>query len=250
MRSPLASKEWLSPPVRPTLKHREVHLWRLNFEEERHLWNNFVSYLNQSEQEKATRYRFAKDQRRFEMGRGFLRRVLSLYLKLKPEEIQFEWGAYGKPALSSTTHGTELRFNLSHSGQWAILGLTLNCDIGVDIEFEKADIQLRKLGKRFFSPEENAVLDLVPEDELSGAFYRCWTRKEAFIKALGSGLSCPLDQFGVSFDKGQSPALLFTRWNPDEAAKWSMAAGMVATHYPFAVIQKAEITALQYFAFS
>ncbi len=146
--------------------------------------------------------------------------ILSRYTDIAPEQLQFTYSAYGKPALAEATGGTTLRFNLSHSAGLALCAVTHNREIGVDIEGMRTISELRQISKQFFSANESAVLLALPEHIQPEAFLTCWTRKEAYIKAKGEGLSMPLNCFDVSLVPGEPAALLATRGDPNEASRW------------------------------
>lgn len=201
-----------------------VHLWRgsldLSPAERDRLW----SILSADEQARAARYHFARDRDRFVAGRGLLRCLLSRYLPLRPGAIRFEYSPYGKPALSPGQQpaGPPLHFNLSHSQGLGLWGVTRVGRIGVDVEQVHAGPAEERIAERFFSPRETAVLRALPAEAQDQAFFCCWTRKEAFIKALGEGLSFPLDQFDVSLGPDEPAALLQVLTDPAEAARWSL----------------------------
>jgi 4'-phosphopantetheinyl transferase len=173
--------------------------------------------LSPDELERAGRFRFARDRRRFVAGRTILRRELSRRLDCTPGEITFAYGPYGKPAVDG------IAFNVSHSGGTALFAFTADAELGVDVELHahaRADDDT--VAERFFSPTEVASLREHPRGEQSAAFLRCWTRKEAFVKARGDGLSLPLHDFDVDFALGRGPALLRTAWSADEPREWTI----------------------------
>jgi 4'-phosphopantetheinyl transferase len=142
--------------------------------------------------------------------------VLGACLDLPPANLCFGRGEQGKPFLEG---GISLAFNLSHTGNVAALAVAERGDVGIDVELVRP---LREpVAERFFSPAENQVLKEHADDQQEAAFYRCWTRKEAFIKALGTGLSTPLDKFDVAFASGEQPRLLRVEGSPDEPANWA-----------------------------
>jgi 4'-phosphopantetheinyl transferase len=154
-------------------------------------------------------------------GRGALRHILAGYLGCAPAEIGFSYTAYGKPFLrNEEKHG--LRFNLSHSEDQALLAVTRGRVVGVDIEQIRPDFATEEIAKRFFSEREWKELRGLPAAERTTAFFRCWTRKEAFIKAVGEGLSFPLDAFAVSLAPGEPAALRWLRTDKDGARRWRL----------------------------
>lgn len=167
--------------------------------------------LSPEERERALRFRFAADRRQSILCRATLRETLSSYLDLKPAAIRFAYNRYGKPCV----RGSEVRFNLSHSGGWAMLAVTRGREVGIDIERIDPRFAEDQIPERFFSPREVAQLRGLPDGEQTAAFFRCWTRKEAYIKARGLGLALALDSFDVSLRPGDPPAL-------QRAGNWSL----------------------------
>ena len=151
-----------------------------------------------------------------------MRDILSYYTDVPATDVQFSYGPKGKPELSGSLDQSKIRFNLSHSSELALLALTRGLAIGVDIEWIKADFASDDIAERFFSNTEVQTLRSLPPDQRTEAFFSCWTRKEAYIKALGEGLSVPLDSFAVAFAPGMAAALLHVKVDPAEVKRWSM----------------------------
>ena len=215
---------WSQSPPSLSLTSGEVHVWRARLEQppelEATLQENFLHTLDQQERERADRFHFEKHRRRFILGRGFLRALLARYLETTPEDVSFSYGPYGKPALSAQHHS--LRFNASHSHELAVYAFAQDHELGVDVEYIKRDLETADIARHFFSAYEVETLSALPEAERAAAFFRCWTRKEAYIKGIGSGLSHPLDQFDVTLAPGDRAALLRDHRDPVEASRWSM----------------------------
>ena len=152
------------------------------------------------------------------MAHGALRIILGLYLRRPPADVAFRNGDHGKPELAEDMDG--VRFNLSHSGEGALMGLTRGRELGVDLEKVSTLPDLEGLARRFFAPGEVADLLAVPPPERGLAFFHCWTRKEAYVKALGLGLACPLDCFRVSLAPAEGTRLLEVDGSAREAARW------------------------------
>jgi 4'-phosphopantetheinyl transferase len=178
--------------------------------------------LDSAELRRAKRYRFERDRRRFIAARGLLREVLSRYVGVEPGQLCFCYGPQGKPQLVEERGADALRFNVSHAHELALLAVTRGREIGVDLEYVRPDLADIGIVERFFSPRETAALRLLPAAEQSEAFFNCWTRKEAYVKARGGGLSVPLDQFDVSLGPDEPAALLRTRGDAQEASRWSL----------------------------
>ncbi|HET8672337.1 MAG TPA: 4'-phosphopantetheinyl transferase superfamily protein [Thermoleophilaceae bacterium] len=174
--------------------------------------------LSDDERARAARFHFDRDRRRFIAGRALLRSLLGNYLETPPHKVAFRYDPNGKPRLT----GGELSFNVSHSHSAAVFAFTSERGIGVDIERHPAPDDGDAVARHFFAAAEVTMLDSLPAAARSAAFLRCWTRKEAYIKARGDGLSLPLDSFEVSLAPGAGPALLATRPDPVEAGRWSL----------------------------
>jgi 4'-phosphopantetheinyl transferase len=156
------------------------------------------------------------------LGRGFLRVLLGRYLETEPKEVRFTYGLFGKPALADEHATSRLRFNASHSHELAVYAFAWEHEIGVDVEYVKTDFASEDIARHFFSAYEVATLMALPEAERGPAFFRCWTRKEAYIKAIGSGLSHPLDEFDVTLAPDMAAALLRDHRDPNAISRWSM----------------------------
>jgi 4'-phosphopantetheinyl transferase len=178
--------------------------------------------LSAAERERADKFYFDEDRARFMLAHGALRQILSRYLGLGPGEIVFDQGPQGKPNLDPMPDRKGLTFNLSHSGSFVLIAVGRERELGVDVEKVRPEIDLEGIAGRFFSEaEQEALLSLAPQLR-PAAFFRCWTRKEAYIKARGGGLSIPLGQFDVTLDPESEAALLATRDDPAEADRWSL----------------------------
>ena len=196
-----------------------VHLWWLRLDVSQQNVNVCYELLSNDERERADRFRVVGPREAFILTRGTLRSLLAHYLEEKPSELRFRYENWGKPFL----HGeSDLRFNVSHTDGLALIGVVRDRNIGVDVERVKADTEAEKLAERFFSKRENNALKLLHGNQLQDAFFRCWTRKEAYIKARGEGLSMPLHQFDVSIARDERSALLATRPDPLEAERWTV----------------------------
>jgi 4'-phosphopantetheinyl transferase len=174
--------------------------------------------LSADERARADRFRFERDRSRYTVGRARLRVLLGGYLGLVPSRLTFEYGEFQKPRLA----GDQVRFNLSHSGSTALFAFTTQGEVGIDVERDDADFARERIAERFFSPAEVRELRALDPALQPLGFLTCWTRKEAFIKARGDGLSLALDSFDVSLRPG-SPAVLYrTAWSDDEPGRWCL----------------------------
>jgi 4'-phosphopantetheinyl transferase len=170
--------------------------------------------LDPAERGRASRFRQARHRAWFAAARATLRRLLATYVGGEPGQIHFEYGAHGKPRLGGRHAGHPLRFNLSHDGPRALYAVTSQAEVGVDLEALRPIPDALELAERFFSPAEFDGLRRFPASERGHAFLRCWTRKEAFVKALGDGLGHPLDQFSVSLEDAPEVEIAFAGVGP------------------------------------
>ncbi|MFC1716438.1 4'-phosphopantetheinyl transferase family protein [Candidatus Poribacteria bacterium] len=213
----------LPAPANPMLSRDDVHAWFATLEQPTLSVQRMAEVLSQDELGRADRFHFERDRRRFIVGRGLLRRLLSLYLDIEPEQLRFRYGEYGKPYLAES-NDCALRFNLAHSHELAVYAFTLGREVGVDLEYIQDIPEMEQIAARFFSKRENDVLKSLPVDQRQEAFFNCWTRKEAYIKAIGDGLTYPLDQFDVSLTPGEPARLLNVEGNAEEVSRWKLRA--------------------------
>jgi 4'-phosphopantetheinyl transferase len=218
--APARRRRATAPRVR--LPGGEVHVWRVPLALEAGKLDAMARLLSADEHERAARFRFPRDRDRFVAARGALRGLLGRYTGARPEQLRFRYDRYGKPAVEAP-RSARLAFNVSHSADVALVAVARDGDVGVDVELASgAAAAVERVPERFFSAAEVAVLRALPERDQPAAFLRCWTRKEAYVKARGEGLSLPLDGFDVSFAPGEPPALLRTVWSEDEPRAWRL----------------------------
>jgi Phosphopantetheinyl transferase len=236
---------WQPAPSKPILGKSDIHVWRAPLNISRDLIESFAPTLATDEQTRASRFHFDRHRTQFVAARGWLRSILGSYLNIRPDELNFTYSSYGKPSLQDLT-STQLRFNVAHSGDFALYAFVLGHDIGVDVELIKSEFARETIAKQFFCANEVAALLAFPEGERPHAFFDCWTRKEAFIKAQGIGLSLPLDEFEVSL-KHDEPALLHANWDSAEATRWLLMKIDVAPGYAATLAVPAGDYRIQYF---
>lgn len=197
----------------------EVHLWQAALDGRP--VDIFESFLSPDELTRANRFHFIKDRNHFVVARGLLRNLLAAYLGVNCAELRFSYGAQGKPFLLLDSQ-TQINFNVSHSHGRAAFAFSRGRELGVDLEYVKDDFDAGLVAKRFFSRAEVLSLRTVRADLRNQAFFNCWTRKEAYIKARGEGLSMPLDQFDVTLRPDEPAALLNNYREEREVSRWSM----------------------------
>ena len=213
---------WQCPSDSLVLGCDEIHVWRSTLDHTPSQIQSFQHTLVADELARAERFYFARDRGHFIASRGMLRAILGRYVNRRPEDLSLCYGSHGKPALASEFDGDAIRFNLSHSNGIVLYAFTRRRDVGVDIEHIRDDLEVAEIAERFFSRQEVATLRAILPALQRQAFFRCWTRKEAYIKARGEGLSLPLDRFDVSLAPGEPAAILGARPEPSEASRWSL----------------------------
>jgi 4'-phosphopantetheinyl transferase len=210
---------WRPPSPHAILSRHEVHVWRASLDlTASH--RESLSGISADELERAQRFHFEKDCARFIVARGLLRAILSRYLNVDPTHLRFHYTAYGKPALATGFSRNTLSFNLSHSDELALFAITHDREIGVDLERIRYDIADEQIAQRFFSPREIMSLRGLSVDRRSEMFFQYWTRKEAYLKARGEGLSFPLERFDVSLIRGDAAKPICLADDLQESADW------------------------------
>ena len=214
---------WLTPRATVALSANEVHVWRVALERGADEVGRLDVTLAPDEQERAASFIGNALGRRWTIARGALRVILGQYLGMSPKDVRFRYSVKGKPSIDGPTD-IDFRFNLAHSENLALIAIARDREVGIDVEAVRSGRDLERIAERFFSPREAATLKAISPPERDHAFYRCWTRKEAYLKAMGGGLSVPLDSFDVAFAPGAPAELLAIRGAPDEPGRWSMLA--------------------------
>jgi 4'-phosphopantetheinyl transferase len=216
-----ASLVWLSPPPSLTLIRNEVHVWLIRADKAGLCSACCADVLATAERERAARFKFEKDRRLYTVAHAALRSILAGYLNVAPGDLEFEIGQRGKPRLAPTFSKDSLEFNLSHSHEVALIAVTREREIGVDVEHVKKEFAFAEVAERYFTAREVSAIRALPQDLQRRAFYQCWTSKEAFLKAKGVGLSGELDEVeillagpGLVRVKGTLPGWYLSELNP------------------------------------
>jgi 4'-phosphopantetheinyl transferase len=189
------------------IAEREVHIWTERLALSPEAVAEAKAVLSKSEIARAERFHFRRDHDRYAVGHARLRQILSGYTGFQASRLEFELSEFGKPSLHPAMNGRGIDFNLSHSGDWFLLGITRNARIGVDIEEIRPESATDEVAERFFTKRENAELRTLAADERIVAFFKCWTRKEAYLKALGCGLSASPTDCDVTLLPGAQPQI-------------------------------------------
>ena len=221
----------------------EVHVWLADLNQ--HPADNLKHLLAADETARADRFHFDKDRNHYVVARAILRKLLAAYLGKPAHEVHFAYAEKGKPRLAEKGI---LNFNLAHSHGQAVYAVASGRELGIDLEFIREDFAGEDIAERFFSRAEIASLRNVPADLAKQAFFNCWTRKEAYIKARGEGLSMPLDGFDVSLEPGEPAVFLRNHKEPGEVERWSMRALSAPEGYVAALVVEGQSWELKRFS--
>lgn len=217
-----------------TLDAGQLHVWQASFEDATAYAGRLADLLSDDEAARRERLRFERDRRHFAIGRGLLRVLLGRYTGLDPRGLCFHYGPYGKPALV-TPGDAAIHFSVAHAGDVILYALAGDREVGIDVEHCRPMPDAESIVDRFFSPRERRAFHALPADERHDAFFRCWTRKEAYVKARGGGLSLPFDHFDVSLAPEEPPWLLEARGAAHDEQPWSLAHLVPAPGYVGAI---------------
>jgi 4'-phosphopantetheinyl transferase len=199
---------WPAGPSRIPLDTDAVHVWAINLDVPAAELNRFRACLTRPETERAGRFHFERDQRRFTVARGWLRTLLAKYAHTEPAQIEFAYGPKGKPRLGPAFASLRLEFNLAHAENLAVLAITRDKPVGVDVECLRPIPDAAQLVAQFFSPRESHAFEQLSAAEQPAAFFNLWTRKEAWLKAIGEGIAHSLALVEVSFLPAEPARLL------------------------------------------
>jgi 4'-phosphopantetheinyl transferase len=224
---------WKARPDRLKMSDSEVHVWRANLNTDSETQEQVAACLSAEERSRAERFVFPRDRHHWAACHGILREILGLYLNEHPRDIEIVREPGGKPRLRQNPSCGEplIMFNLSHSNDLALVAVTLALEVGIDVENVRPELATAEIAERYFSLEEQAEFRSLPDELRAEAFFHCWTRKEAFVKARGEGLATPLDSFSVSLTPG-FPAVL----RSTDAPRWHMFSFYPAPHAVAALV--------------
>ncbi|MCT7951979.1 4'-phosphopantetheinyl transferase superfamily protein [Ancylothrix sp. C2] len=208
-----------APLLTPTPAENQIHLWKAFLNQPAAQIQQLSQTLSADEIARANRFHFEKDRNNFIVSRGTLRIILSRYLNLPPQNLKFTYSKQGKPALHTET---QICFNLSHSHQLALYAITLNKEIGIDVEFVRPITEAENIVKNYFSDKESALFNTISIAHQTEAFFNAWTRKEAYLKATGQGLIQPLNEIEVSITPGEPAKLLSISGDTQKAGRWTL----------------------------
>jgi 4'-phosphopantetheinyl transferase len=194
---------WPQPPAELPALQSNIHVWAVRLDDASVGLYHAAALISPDERERAARFKFERDRRRYLVAHCALRQILSRYLAITPAGLSFDIGANGKPRLSHALAPSGIEFNLSHSNETALLAVCHGREVGVDIEYVKEDFEFQEVAERFFTAREVKAMRGLPPSLQRQAFFKCWTSKEAFLKAKGTGLSGALDEVEISLTTDQ-----------------------------------------------
>ncbi len=236
-----AAPLWLADLPDGVLPVGAVHVWFVDAADAADRSADLRPLLTPAEQARADRFLVADAAHRFVLARARLRQLLAVHLGQEPAAIVLGSGPHGKPMLLERAGGG-LEFNISHSGDSILLAVTHRRSVGVDVETVRSDLDVQALSRRFLAPEEQEAIAVGSAADQLAAFYRCWTRKEALLKALGTGLATPLRQAVVSVAAREPAAVLRLPATMGPASRWHLRDLGLAPHRAAALCVAGSVT--------
>jgi 4'-phosphopantetheinyl transferase len=229
--SALSDSNWSAAPAEPKLTDDDIHVWRAFLDRARASAAHLEATLAEDELSRASRFVFERDRRHFVAARSILRSILSRYLQRPAASIVFSYTPEGKPRLHPEDADFPIRFNLSHSNGLAVCAVSRDREIGIDVEKIRSGFRGDAIAQRFFSSKEITELRSLPPEQRDEGFFLCWTRKEAYVKAQGAGLSIPLHTFDVSLTPGMPERLASV-----DSDRWTLRSFLPADLFAGAVV--------------
>ena len=214
--------EWRLPLESIALTEQDVHVWKAELDLSDKQVQTLFQVLSTDEQVRAEKFRFKEHCNRFVVARATLRLILGQYLQQPPQQLHFLYSDRGKPSLAPEINPLQLQFNVSHSGDLALYGVTCDRKIGIDVEYLRPMPDATKLATRFFSSQEATMIQSLSPPAQQIAFFRAWTGKEAYLKATGDGLAGSLDQVEVTLKAEDPVALRRLNGNEQAALEWRL----------------------------
>jgi 4'-phosphopantetheinyl transferase len=219
--APNLATTWSAPPADYALLEDEVHVWRAVLHWPSALDEPMARLLSPDERDKMAGFHFERDRLRYLVGRAAVRTLLGRLSGAPASDLRFEYNAFGKPSLAAGTE-PQFQFNISHSAEIVVIALARGRAIGIDVECIRSNAAIMSIAARYFSANEYKTLTSLDSAMQRGAFFACWTRKEAYLKARGDGLQLPLNRFEVVFAPGEEPRLTANLDDSSELTRWSL----------------------------
>jgi 4'-phosphopantetheinyl transferase len=209
--------QWLSPPAACPLPPGSLHIWRTHLDFSADSLSRYSEVLTDDERSRANRFVSSRERDRYTVSRATLRLLLGRYLQIPPDSVRIGEGPRGKPFVEGNKLESELKFNLSHSQELVVYAFARQREVGIDVEKIRTDFASREVAQRYFSSQEIGELDALAPELYPAGFFRCWVRKEAYMKAHGLGFQMALDSFSVSLAQEHAPRL-----TASDSERWSM----------------------------
>ena len=239
------SPGWFRKTQVPPLDPSEIHVWRISLSWPETVTSRLKNCLTAEESDRAASFHFIRHQRRFIIRRAILRQLLAAYQGGRAERVCLKPGPFGKPYIPGQDGPGGIRFNCSHSGDLGLIAISRGRELGSDLEQHRELPDAEDLAADCFSAAEVKELTGLPESRKTKGFFNCWTRKEAYVKATGLGLSYPMDRFSVSLAPGQPAALLDVAQDLDAVNKWTLVSLDVSQDYSAALVFSGRNASLQ-----
>ena len=235
MNEKFLSATWLSPPEHLSFLPNTVDVWRRIVDCSKTSLQDLWSILSQDERDRALRFKFSHHRDRYIAARGILRRTLGTYLLVEPQTLSFSLGPRGKPYLDNQ-NAVFCKFNVAHSHDLALYAISQDQEVGIDVESHRKNIDYQRMIPRILTENEASQFWALPRGDQQNAFFSCWTKKEAYLKARGSGLGFPLKHITVGIPTNQATELLQVQGDSAEAARWSLKELLPGPGYSAAVV--------------
>lgn len=237
----MESKKFSIQPLNiPIASRDEVYLYVQSLPVAAEILDFMQSLLNAEEKARAARYHFEADRNRFTVARGLLRCILSTYLNNLPENIVFHYGPYAKPYVEDTT----VQFNVSHSEDRILIGVGYHQPLGVDVEHMTRAVDIPEIAARFFTENETEQIKALEGIAQRNAFFNVWTRKEALLKALGSGLNVSLKACEVSVGDDAFSTILAADIPSFHRSDWQVCRHLLTDNYVAAAVMQIGLEAV------
>jgi 4'-phosphopantetheinyl transferase len=215
----MADFDWANSTEKSFILKNTIHIWKITYSDFDNEESGFGKILSKQEISRADKFYFSIDKKRYLLTRALLKNILARITGADPQKLHFKFNEHGKPHLENFKH---IYFNISHSADIGLIAVTDCAAIGIDVEEYRKRLQLQEISKRFFSRYETDVLSKLPDNQKMHAFFNCWTRKEAFIKALGLGLTLPLKHFDVTLHPAEQARVIAIRYKDEKAEEWTL----------------------------
>ncbi len=216
----ISSVTWLSTPADLAISNNTIEVWRCPLDSSAAQLKKFASYLSEPERQRAERFRFDDKRCQFVTTRAQLRQCLAIATGTPAEQLEIATDSSGKPFLVEGGHASEIQFNVSHTDSLALIAITRGHAVGIDVESLAQNVRHKSLAEHYFSVMENEAIAALPPEQVAASFFACWTRKEAVLKAIGTGIAHGLDSFDVAIGREKSHCVTQIRSADGKLETW------------------------------